>query len=201
MITLTPDQHKIIDVAFKRFSKMGHENTTMAQIAKDLGYSRTFLYYYFPDKESIFKGALIRRSNKYFEAVEKEMKKKNSGVKTLEAVFRLKINCARDFQSLGFYTNVTVFRMLLSDPDLRYIFLDEHKYFSKILQDGIKDSTIQKCNVSKTVGMILDSIHGFMSVGLKKMSPDGKFSNQELDELSKRQLEFTSLLLQALRAN
>lgn len=199
MITLTPDQHKIIDVAFKRFSKVGHENTTMAQIAKDLGYSRTFLYYYFPDKESIFKGALIRRSNKYFEAVEKEMKKKNSGIKTLESVFKLKINCARDFQSLGIYTNVAVFRMLLSDPDLRYIFQDEHKFFSKILQDGIKDNSIQKCNVPKTVSMILDSIHGFMSVGLKKMSPDGKFTNQELDDLSKRQLEFTAFLLQALK--
>lgn len=201
MITLTPDQHKIIDVAFKRFSRVGHENTTMAQIAKDLGYSRTFLYYYFPDKESIFKGALIRRSNKYFEAVEKELKKKNSGMKTLEAVFKLKIHCARDFQSLGIYTNITVFRMLLTDPDLRYIFQDEQKFFSKILQDGIKDNTIKKCHVQKTTTMILDSIHGFMSVGLRKLLVDEKMTNQELDELSKRQLEFTSFLLQALRTD
>jgi len=201
MITLTPDQHKIIDVAFKRFSKMGHENTTMAQIAKDLGYSRTFLYYYFPDKESIFKGALTSRSNKYFEAVEKELKKHNSGIKTLEAVFKLKITCARDFQSLGIYTNITVFRMLVNDPDLRFIFQDEHKFFSKILQDGIKDNTIQKCNIQKTTSMILDSIHGFMSVGLRELGMEGKITNQEMDELSKRQLEFTSFLLQALKVN
>lgn len=199
MITLTPDQHKIIDVAFKRFSKFGHENTTMAQIAKDLGYSRTFLYYYFPDKESIFKGALIRRSNRYFESIEKELKKNNSGIKTLESVFKLKLSCALDFQSLGIYTNVTLFRMLLNDPDLRYIFQDEQKYFSRIIQDGIKDNTIRKCNVSKTSTMLLDSVHGFMSVGLKKLSPEGKVSGADMDEISKRQLEFTSLLLQALR--
>ncbi len=199
MITLTPDQHKIIDVAFKRFAKVGHENTTMAQIAKDLGYSRTFLYYYFPDKESIFRGALIRRSNLYFASVAKEVKKKLPGYKTLEGILKLKIACARDFQSLGIYTNVTVFRMLLSDPDLKFIFLDEHKVITKVIQDGIKDGSVVKCNAAKTASMIIDGVHGSMSVGLKKLAGDGKVSNPDLDELCKKQLEFGAFLLQAIK--
>jgi AcrR family transcriptional regulator len=201
MIALTPDQHKIVDVAFKRFAKVGHENTTMAQIAKDLGYSRTFLYYYFPDKESIFRGALARRSDLYFESIEKELKKKLSGFKTLEGVLKLKISCARDFQCLGIYTNVEMFRMLITDEDLKYIFVKEHKLVTQIIQMGIKDGSIRKCNAAKTASLIIDGVHGSMSVVLKKLMVDTHISQKHLDAIAKRQLEFGGFLLQAIKKN
>jgi AcrR family transcriptional regulator len=198
MMTLTSDQHKIIDAAFKRFSKYGHENTTMASIAKDLGYSRTFLYYYFQDKESIFKAALIRRTDRYFEALEKEFKKKTSGINMLEALLKAKIGCAKDFQSLGVYTNITLFRMILNDPDLKYIFTTELKMVSRIIQDGIKDGTIKKCHSAKTAAIIVDGLHGFMSVGLRKLT-DTKISQKDLEDLYKKQLEFGTFLVQGIK--
>jgi len=46
---------RIIDAAQKRFAHYGLAKTTMNDIADDLGISKASLYYYFPDKESIFK--------------------------------------------------------------------------------------------------------------------------------------------------
>lgn len=46
---------RIVDAAQKRFAHYGLAKTTMNDIADDLGISKASLYYYFPDKESIFK--------------------------------------------------------------------------------------------------------------------------------------------------
>src|SRR5690606_35027667 len=47
-------KEKIIEVALKRFSHFGIEKTTMNDIADDLNISKASLYYYFPDKNSLF---------------------------------------------------------------------------------------------------------------------------------------------------
>lgn len=199
MIVLSADQNKIIDAAFKRFAKSGPENTTMAQIAKDLGYSRTFLYYYFPDKESIYKAALIQRSNRYFEGVQKEMKKKIPAFKKLEGLVKIKIGCGKDFQSLGVYTNMTLFKILMSDPELTYIFSSEIKIVTQIIQQGIKDGSIIKCNASRTAQNILDGLHGFSAVGLRRLHVDANINQADISELYKRQLDFASFLLQGIK--
>lgn len=46
---------KILDVAKKRFAHYGLAKTTMAEIAKDLAFSKALLYYYFPDKNSLLR--------------------------------------------------------------------------------------------------------------------------------------------------
>jgi|SRR5688572_5498130 len=200
MTTITPDQHKIIDAALKRFRKFGHENTTMAQIAKDLGYSRTFLYYYFPDKESIFKLALIRSADNYFASIENELKKKITGIKMFENAIRTKISCSIDFHILGVYTDDTLYKMLLTDPELQHIVTDEQKLLSKIILKGKKDGTIVKCDPDKTVWYIRDALNGYTSFSLRRMSVLGKVAKKDIDSLFKRQLEFGLMLVQAIKA-
>ncbi|HEY4784669.1 MAG TPA: helix-turn-helix domain-containing protein, partial [Bacteroidales bacterium] len=45
----------ILKAAQKRFGLYGLEKTTMKEIASDMGMSKAALYYYFPDKEGLFK--------------------------------------------------------------------------------------------------------------------------------------------------
>jgi len=44
----------IIDAALKRFAHYGLAKTTMTEIAKDISFSKALLYYYFPDKLSLY---------------------------------------------------------------------------------------------------------------------------------------------------
>ena len=44
----------IIDAALKRFAHYGLTKTTMTEIAKDIAFSKALLYYYFPDKLSLY---------------------------------------------------------------------------------------------------------------------------------------------------
>jgi TetR/AcrR family transcriptional repressor of mexJK operon len=54
--TMSQDQKReaIIEAAIKRFAHFGVAKTTMAEIAADLAFSKASLYYYFPDKLSLF---------------------------------------------------------------------------------------------------------------------------------------------------
>ncbi len=44
----------IIEAALKRFAHYGLAKTTMTEIAKDIAFSKALLYYYFPDKLSLY---------------------------------------------------------------------------------------------------------------------------------------------------
>lgn len=44
----------IIEAALKRFAHYGLSKTTMTEIAKDVSFSKALLYYYFPDKLSLY---------------------------------------------------------------------------------------------------------------------------------------------------
>ncbi len=48
----------IIEAALKRFAHYGLSKTTMTEIAKDVSFSKALLYYYFPDKLSLYVSAI-----------------------------------------------------------------------------------------------------------------------------------------------
>lgn len=48
----------IIEAALKRFAHYGLAKTTMTEIAKDVTFSKALLYYYFPDKLSLYVSAI-----------------------------------------------------------------------------------------------------------------------------------------------
>jgi len=201
MITLTAEQHKIIDVAFKRFTKFGHEKTTMAQIAEDLGYSRTFLYYYFPDKESILKGAITSRIEKYFQALEKSLKPGMNGFKKVETMLKVKCTCTKDFQALGVYTNMELFKIIVNNPDsdLKQVFQKELKYLTSYISEGVKDGSVRKTDPAKTAKLIIDGLAGYSSITLRRLGYQGKLTARDQENVGKHQLEYATFLLNGLK--
>ena len=60
----------ILSAAQKRFGLYGLEKTSMKEIAADLGMSKASLYYYFPDKEGLFKAVVEMEQEEFFLAVQ-----------------------------------------------------------------------------------------------------------------------------------
>src|SRR5690606_18731774 len=48
----------ILEAAIRRFAHFGLAKTTMSDIASDLAFSKALLYYYYPDKHSLYIAAL-----------------------------------------------------------------------------------------------------------------------------------------------
>lgn len=60
----------IIEAATKRFAHFGISKTTMTEIAKDLSLSKALLYYYFPDKISLYAAVLESIAKKMFHKID-----------------------------------------------------------------------------------------------------------------------------------
>src|ERR1035437_8317460 len=63
----------IIEVAQKRFGLYGIEKTAMREIADDIKLSKASLYYYFPDKESLYKAVVEKEQNEFLARITEKM--------------------------------------------------------------------------------------------------------------------------------
>jgi AcrR family transcriptional regulator len=63
----------ILKAAQLRLGLFGYEKTTMQEIADDIAMSKASLYYYFPDKESLFKAVIENEQKEYFILLEKRI--------------------------------------------------------------------------------------------------------------------------------
>lgn len=57
--------NKILEVAQKYFGLYGVESTSMREIASELNLSKASLYYYFPDKESLYKAVVEKEHSEF----------------------------------------------------------------------------------------------------------------------------------------
>jgi len=78
---------QIIEAAQLRFGMYGFEKTTMKEIARDLNMSKGSLYYYFPDKENLYKAIVLKEHELYIRAIRKELAASTSqGIKLKKLV-------------------------------------------------------------------------------------------------------------------
>lgn len=83
METKTDTKSKIIYAAMKLFPKMGYEKTSMRSIAEEVGITKPALYYYYKNKEELFK-SIVDFGNSY--SLKKLIKIRNE-----DAPFRTKL--------------------------------------------------------------------------------------------------------------
>lgn len=60
---------QIIDVAQNRFAQFGFEKTSMQEIANDMQMSKGSLYYYFPDKEALYRSIIEREKDEFLQTI------------------------------------------------------------------------------------------------------------------------------------
>ncbi|WP_129714421.1 TetR/AcrR family transcriptional regulator [Pedobacter sp. SYP-B3415] len=65
----------ILEAALKRFAHFGLAKTTMTDIAKDLSLSKALLYYYFPDKISLYVSVIDHIMHTVSNEIKKTIKK------------------------------------------------------------------------------------------------------------------------------
>ncbi len=63
----------ILEAAQKRFGMYGIEKTSMREIADDLKLSKASLYYYFPDKESLYRAVIEKEQGEFIERIRERM--------------------------------------------------------------------------------------------------------------------------------
>lgn len=93
--------NNILKVAQKRFGLYGLEKTTMKEIAADLGISKASLYYYFPDKEHIFKMVVEEEQELFFSLVSKNLVEMTDPAAMLREFVSIRLNYFKKFFNLS----------------------------------------------------------------------------------------------------
>ena len=189
----------IIDVAQKRFGIYGVEKTSMQEIADDLKLSKASLYYYFPDKESLYKAVVVKEQVEFLSRIKERM----ISIKEPEQLIR-EYSVARlsYFKTL---LNISRLRMeAYSDlkpvfKSARGLFLEKEKeIIVKIFNEGIKMGIFFINDPDKTASIFLDLLKGLrISVVNDKLTLT--INQEEYEKLLENTIIFTDIFIKGLK--
>ena len=189
----------IIEVAQKRFGTYGIEKTSMREIANDINLSKASLYYYFPDKESLYKAVvekeqlefLNRISGKIQNILDPEILLREYATTRL-SYFRSLLNLSR--LRLEAYSGLK--------PVLRETIMffkeKEKEIIVNILKKGINSGTFNMNNPEQIALLFLDLLRG-LRISVVNEKKTLIIEQEEFDNLLTKTIAFTDIFIKGLK--
>jgi len=191
----------ILKAAQRRLGIYGYEKTTMQEIASDIAMSKAAVYYYFPDKESLFKAVLENEQKEFFLLLEHRIAElKEADLMIMELVELRHILFRR-------FLNLSKFR--LSDnqqvtPLLQDLYSKlrekETNILVTIFKKGKESGIIQFDDADELAILFSDLLQGIRIMEMKRMSSI-EMTTEENDHLIKMLREATRLFINGLKYN
>jgi AcrR family transcriptional regulator len=192
-------QQEILEAAQKRFAVYGIEKTTMQDIADDLNMVKGSLYYYFPDKENLYKAVIEAEQTEFLrmvgidlgnitdpsEALNRYLIARLSYFRKLVNLSRMRAESLSEYRPL-IYESVAQFRE------------KEIEVVQKILEKGNSTGEFAIKDTYETSGLFLDLLRGLR----RAILDDKKFLTVDEDEyniLKTKALAFGEIFLNGLK--
>jgi AcrR family transcriptional regulator len=195
----TSKEQIIIEAAQQRFGLYGVEKTSMREIADDLKLSKASLYYYFPDKESLYKAVvekeqaefISRISAKITSSTEPEQLLREYAVTRL-SYFRTLLNLSR--LRLEAYSDIKpVFR-----ETIRKFKEKEKEIIKGFIENGISKGIFVVNDPGRTASLFLDLLKG-LRVSVVNDKKTLFIEQEEYDKLLENTILFTDIFINGLK--
>ncbi len=200
---MSQDQKReaIIEAALKRFAHFGVAKTTMTEIGNDLSISKALLYYYFPDKLSLY-AAVIESITQATEDQDAEVLQQEED--PMKAIL-LFLDIRTDF--IIKYHNILEFLKTYTPPNipppLQDLFTEfrnkELSRITMILEKGLKKQPLHT-EARKTAELFYDLLEGFRYIFRFRngiLFPDKK----QFQAILKKEKEFALIFFKGLGFN
>lgn len=174
----------IIAAAQKRFAVFGAEKTSMREIADDLHMSKASLYYYFPDKENLYKAVIEKEQNEFLATLERDVKLNPEPADFLRRYALNRLSYFRYLVNLGKIgpASMNEVRPLILECFLN--FREKEKLILvEVLEKGKKDGSFTIENTDETASLYLEILRGLRSIFLSQRKLH-IISDEEFRELS-----------------
>lgn len=151
----------IINAALLRFAHYGLAKTTMTDIAKDISFSKALLYYYFPDKLSLYVSVIEHLMHAISKDILKSVEKTNTCTEGVLMVLQKRQGYIQK------YYNLMEFNKLIG-PDLPDDLYEkfsrarafEIKIISSLLRRGVEKGEFQVENINLTTEVLVEALSG-----------------------------------------
>jgi TetR/AcrR family transcriptional regulator len=192
-------EQMIIEAAQKRFGMLGIEKTSMQEIADDLKLSKASLYYYFPDKESLYKAVIEKEQNEFVKMITEKVLSINEPDKLLREYVNARLSYFRSLLNLS--------RLRLDAySDLRPVFKEtiiafkekEKEIVKKILNDGIKKGIFILEDSDSTASLFLNLLKG-LRISVVNDKKTMFIEQEEYDKLLSDTVAFTDIFIKGIK--
>jgi AcrR family transcriptional regulator len=162
----------LLDAAQSIFFKKGFENTSMADIALESGFSRALLYVYFKGKKDIYRNLRIRSLEVLLKRTKQLVEQADSGIEKLKKIGKayhlFYLNDRKHFDCLSVDISLSnqtddLERQSEKDPELLAVEKNMMHIMVAAIEIGKKDGTIDPFKVPnplQTAMFLRGSLHG-----------------------------------------
>lgn len=189
----------IIESAVRRFAHFGLSKTTMTEIASDLSMSKALLYYYFPDKISLYTAVLETIINE----IDKDLSAGVQKVKTIDKAILYVLEKRQEY-ILKYYNILDYLRTSGSDlpENIQKIIENakssETQIVTSVLQRGIDSGELKIKDAQESAALLMDALIGMRYIAFSKHK-SFQIRKDELDSLLLRQKKLALVFLKGLR--
>lgn len=188
----------IIEIAQRRFGMYGLEKTSMQEIANDLKLSKGSLYYYFPDKESLYKAVVEKEQKEFLARISEILDKIKEPdlllleyAKTRLSYFRTLLNLSR--LRMEAYSDLKpVFKESIKDFKEK-----ETEIVKMILGNGINLGIFTSMDTDKTASLYLELLKG-LRISVVNEKKTLFIEQEEYDRLLNITVTFTEIFIKGL---
>ncbi len=192
-------REQIIDAALKRFAHFGLNKTTMNEIAGDLSISKALLYYYFPDKLSLYAAVLENVFAEITETVNKALQ----DAKTSAVAIEIYINARKSFLEKYFpildfnkFLNIEKYQELKKILDKSH--QSEVEHIKSIIQIGVSTGQYYVDDIEYVAKLLFDAILGIRIMYINNAQVQFGIDKEFVKMVSSRQKEIMSIFLKGL---
>jgi AcrR family transcriptional regulator len=189
-----------LEVAQKWFGKFGLNKTSMSEIADDLGISKASLYYYFPDKESLYRAVVQKEQGEFIQRISEKLVSISEPENLLMEYVRARFSYFRSLLNLGRlkfeeYASIKpVFResiLLFKET--------EQEIIRKILEKGMQEGVFSAGDPAKTASLFLDLLKG-LRISLLDEKNTLFIEDEEFQSLLEKTMTFTSIFINGIKS-
>lgn len=190
----------IIDAALKRFAHFGLSKTTMTEIANDLSLSKALLYYYFPDKISLYAAVL----NSILNMMDKQVRKCVEGAESSFESLTLLLDKRQEF-IIKYYNLLDFTKITGSElPDELAAMFKKAKQseiglLTSILNKGVEKGELIVDDPLDTAILLMDALGGVVFNVLKPHTRPFFPEKEQFDMILQRQKKLGHIFLSGLR--
>ncbi len=151
----------IINAALLRFAHYGLAKTTMTDIAKDISFSKALLYYYFPDKLSLYVSVIEQLMHTISKDIIKSVEKTTTCTEGVLMVLQKRQGYIQKYYNLMEFNKI-ISRELPEDLYEKFSRARafELKIISALLQRGVEKSEFQVDNIELTTEILVEALAG-----------------------------------------
>lgn len=194
-------RNQILEVAKRRFAHYGLAKTTMAEIAKDLAFSKALLYYYFPDKNSLYVAVIEGVMQEVDEEIREGITADTKVEDGISFILEKRLEFVKKYFYIIEYT--MLFRKEVSEEIDKLVMesIGRQRELLKALFDaGVKRGELAPMDTDENADIFLNACMGMRLIVIKDLKTCFIPKKEEFETILGLQKKLTKIFVNGLKA-